>query len=159
MNNLPWKKIAVGVTAILVIAFGVFYFTNLPARKPVAHIVDPAFGEYVSSYTAGVVNSGSKLRIMLSQDVVDSAEVGQETSVKLFSFRPSIPGKTIWLDRRTVEFQPEGRLASGQVYEVDFQLSRLLEVPKKLEVFEYTFQVPAAFDFNTTFESAFSTVM
>lgn len=141
MKNLPWKKIAVGVTALGLAVFGIFYFTNLPARKPVAQVVDPAFGEYISSYTAGVVSSGSTLRIILSQDVVDSTEVGQETSVKLFDFSPSIAGKTVWTDRRTLEFRPEGRMKSGQVYEVGFQLSRLLEVPKNLEVFEYTFQV------------------
>lgn len=142
MNNLPWKKIAVGATAIALVAFGIFYFVNLPARKTTAQVaVDPAFGEYISSYTAGVISSGSTLRIMLSQDVIDSTQVGQETSVKLFDFSPSIPGKTVWTDRRTVEFRPEVRMTSGQIYEAGFQLSRLLEVPKNLEVFEYTFQV------------------
>jgi alpha-2-macroglobulin len=141
MNNLPWKKIAVGMMAVALVVFGIFYFVNLPARKPVVQVVDPAFAEYISSYTAGVVSSGSSLRIMLSQDVIDSAQIGQETSVKLFDFSPSIPGKAVWTDRRTVEFRPEGRMTSGQIYAVGFQLSRLLQVPKNLEVFEYTFQV------------------
>jgi uncharacterized protein YfaS (alpha-2-macroglobulin family) len=67
--------------------------------------------------------------------------VGQETSVKLFSFSPSVNGKTVWLDRRTVEFTPANRLISGQLYEVSFALARLLDVPKELEDFEYSFQV------------------
>lgn len=141
MNNLPWKKIVVGATAIAIIVFGIFYFVNLPARKPAAQAVDPAFGEYISSYTAGVLSSGSTLRVVLSQDVVDSSQVGQETSVRLFQFSPSIPGKTVWTDLRTVEFRPDARMTSGQIYEVGFQLSRLLDVPKKLEVFNYSFQV------------------
>lgn len=141
MQNLSIKKIAVGVAAVVIVAFGVFYVTTTKGTKPAATYVNPAFGEYIASYTAGVVSSGSPVRIILSQDVVDSSAIGQETSVKLFSFSPSLNGKTVWLDRRTVEFTPEARLISGQLYEVRFVLSKLLEVPKELNVFEYTFQV------------------
>ena len=33
MQNLPWKKIAIGVVAIGIIAFGVFYFTESRGKK------------------------------------------------------------------------------------------------------------------------------
>ncbi|MEQ9414751.1 MAG: hypothetical protein RIF39_13020, partial [Cyclobacteriaceae bacterium] len=59
----------------------------------------------------------------------------------LFSFKPSLSGKAVWLDMRTVEFTPENRLASGQTYELDFYLSKLLSVPKGLETFNYSFRV------------------
>jgi len=79
--------------------------------------------------------------VVLSKDVIDSASVGDETTIKLFEVSPSVRGVTVWLDRRTVEFRPESRLTSGQIYEIKFQLSRLLEVPKALGTFEYTLQV------------------
>lgn len=141
MKNLPWKKIAIGAVAIGIVVSGIFYFTNSKGTKPGPSFINPAFGEYISSYTAGVVSAKSTVRIILSKDAVDSASVGQESSVKLFSFSPSISGKTVWLDKRTVEFRPEQKLIQGQVYEVAFKLSKLLEVPSELSTFEYTFQV------------------
>lgn len=141
MQNLPWKKLAIGAVAVGIVALGIFYVTSSKGTKPAVTYVNPAFGEYISSFTSGVVSSGSAIRIILSKDVVDSTAVGQETSVKLFSFSPSVSGKTVWLDRHTVEFKPANRLISGQHYEVSFELSRLLEVPKELEAFEYSFQV------------------
>jgi uncharacterized protein YfaS (alpha-2-macroglobulin family) len=142
MKTLPWKKIALGAVAIGIIVVGVFYFSHSRGSKPSATFINPAFGEYITSYTAGVIASGSSIRIMLAEDAVDSTLLGQESSVKLFDFKPSVSGKTIWLDKRTVEFKPEKRFASGQVYEVNFFLSKLLQnIPGELKTFEYTFQV------------------
>jgi len=141
MKNLPWKKILLGVLTACIVIAGVFYFTNTRGTKPSPTFVNPAFGEYISSYTAGVVPSSSAIRIMLAKEAVDSTLIGQESSVRLFSFSPSVNGKAIWLDRRTIEFKPETRLTSGQVYEVKFFLSKLLNVTDDLNTFEYTFQV------------------
>ena len=141
MQSLPLKKIAIGAVAIIFVALGVFYVTNSKGTKATVTYVNPAFGEYISSFTSGVVGSGSTIRIILSQDVADSTSVGQEVSTKLFSLSPSVSGKTVWLDRRTLEFRPANRLVSGQMYEVSFALARLLDVPKELAAFEYSFQV------------------
>src|SRR5882672_852714 len=141
MKNLPWKKITIGAVGVAVFALAIFYFTTGKGAKS-SSFVNPAFGEYISSYTAGVVPSGSYLRIVLAQKVADSTVVGQESSEKLFDFSPSVKGRTFWLDARTVEFRPEKRLTAGQVYEVDFLLSKLIEdVPSDLKTFRYTFQV------------------
>ncbi|MEJ7645057.1 MAG: MG2 domain-containing protein [Chryseolinea sp.] len=141
MQNLSWKKVGVTLLAAGVVALGVFYITTSKGKKPVAIFVDPAFGEYVSSYTTGIIASGSTIRIVLTADAVDSSQVAREASVKLFSFSPAVNGKTIWLDRHTVEFKPESRLSSGQQYNVTFSLSRLVKVPQGLEDLEFSFQV------------------
>ena len=142
MNTFSWKKIGLGVAVIGIIAFGIFYFTTSTGSKPGPSYINPAFGEYISSYTAGVVSSGTTVRIVLATDAVDSSMIGQENSTRLFSFSPSIDGKTVWLDRRTVEFRPDKRLISGQIYEVSFGLSKLMpEVASELSTFVYTFQV------------------
>ncbi len=141
MNSLPWKKIAIGAVAVTIVIAGIFYYTTSKGTKPAPSYINPAFGEYITSYSAGVLPSGTTVRIIMAKDAVDSAMIGQESSVKLFSLSPSVSGKTVWLDRRTVEFKPEARLVSGQIYEVKFDLSKLLEVPDELRTFEYTFQV------------------
>lgn len=140
MKNLPWKKIAIGIVGLGVVAFGLFYFTK-QRSKPVVGYMNPAFGQYISSYTAGVVSSGSNLLIVLANNVADPASIGKESSVKLFDFRPAIKGKIFWVDARTLEFRPDNRLPSGQVYEATFQLSKLMPVPDELKDFKYSFQV------------------
>ncbi len=140
MNNTPWKKIGLGFLGVVAVAAGVLYFNQAKSHATETRAVNPAFGEYISSYTSGVVNSGSSIRIILANEVVDSASLG-ETSVKLFDFNPSLKGTTVWLDRHTVEFRPAARLGSGQVYEAEFSLARLKEVPKNLSTFEFSFQV------------------
>ena len=142
MNNLPWKKIGIGAAALAIVVFAVFYFQHAKSKSLTPVGINPAFGEYISSYTAGIVSSGTAIRIILAEDAVDSLEIGQEASAKLFEFSPSIPGKAVWLDRKTVEFKPDTRLLSGQVYQTDFFLSKLVnDLPSDLRTFTYTFQV------------------
>ncbi|RAV99397.1 alpha-2-macroglobulin family protein [Pseudochryseolinea flava] len=143
MKSMPWKKIAIGTGAIGIIALAFFFYTKIQSSKPAPSYINPAFGEYISSYTAGVISSGSSIRIILTKDAVDSTLIGKETSVDLFSFQPTISGTTVWLDKNTVEFKPSQRLKSGQAYEAKFHLSKLQEVPADLKTFEYSFQVMA----------------
>jgi uncharacterized protein YfaS (alpha-2-macroglobulin family) len=135
-----WKMVAFVGAAVIVIA-GLLWVNSGVSKEPAAGSVNPAFGQYISSYTAGIVSSGSPIRIMLSQNPSDSVALG-ESSVKLFDFNPSVAGTMIWLDQRTVEFRPETRMQSGLVYEVEFYLSKLMtDVPSELKTFKYSFQV------------------
>src|SRR5277367_2731861 len=125
------KKIALLILTVAVLAIGIFYFTRGNNRRD-SNFIDPAFGEYVTSYTTGVISSGSTVRIVLAKDGVDSSAIGQESGTKLFSFSPSISGKTVWLDKRTVEFRPNDRLPAGQIYEATFQLAKVFKVSESL---------------------------
>ncbi len=133
------SKILAAVLAVVLIGAFFFYWRSNTERSGLVTVIDPALAEYVTSYTAGVVSSGSPIRIVLAQDVIDSLQIG-ETSVKLFDFDPAVQGKTVWLDRRTVEFRPESRLLSGQTYLMEFALSKLFDLPGA-KSFEYSFQV------------------
>ncbi|HEX5171173.1 MAG TPA: MG2 domain-containing protein [Cyclobacteriaceae bacterium] len=69
--------------------------------------------------------------------------------MRLFSLSPAVSGKVFWIDKRTVEFKPDSRLASGQVYNVEFSLAKLRKVSPDLEVFSFSFQViPQNFEFS-----------
>jgi alpha-2-macroglobulin len=118
-------------------------FASCSSKSDKPETIDPAFGGYISSYTAGVVPSSSPIRIMLVNNVADSSMVGQEVSSGLFKFSPSLKGKAYWLDPKTIEFKPEERMASGQRYEVRFLLSKLMTVAEKLSEFIYSFRVVA----------------
>lgn len=140
MAQLPWKKVLFGLAALGVLLAGILYFQNAGSKGPAIATVNPAFGEYITSYTAGVVSSGSSFRITLAVDPEEPTSPG-ETSARLFDFNPSLKGVTVWLDHRTVEFRPSERLRSGQVYEVSFALYRLIQVPPSLQNLEYSVRV------------------
>lgn len=136
MNTL-WKKFLFSAAGLAVVVAGIYYFRTTESD---IKAVDPAFAQYVSSYTEGLVGSGSTVRIVLANDAVDAAAVG-ESSTAFFSFSPSLAGKTVWIDRRTVEFQPDKRLVSGTTYAVSFDLASIVQVPDALRVFEFNFKV------------------
>ena len=148
MKSLAWKKIAFAVLAIAVAVAGIFYFTTSTEKKAPSLFVNPAFAEYINSYTTGVIPSSSVLNIVFPNEMVDSSQVGSEASQELFDMKPAVKGKSFWIDRRTIEFRPDKRLISGQVYNVRFLLSRLIrDLPQDLRVFEYSFQtVPQNFE-------------
>lgn len=141
MRSFSWKQIAIAVAAIGTVVFGIFYFVDTKGKKKPDNYIDPAFSEYISSYTAGVISSVSSIRIILANDVVDSSFIGHESTVNLFSFHPSLSGEIRWIDKRTVEFTPENRMASGQIYEGEFLLSKLMSVPQELSAFKFSFQI------------------
>lgn len=141
-NQHVKNKFLIGgaVGLVILIAAVLLYFNNAgKAGELEKTAIDPAFSAYISSYTAGVISAQSPVRIRLAMDVVDSAQFGEKTD--LFGFDPAVKGKAIWLDVRTVDFYPDEKLRSGQTYGVKFYLSKILEVPDDLNVFDYQFQV------------------
>jgi len=147
MTNAHIKIAGIGILIVATISFFIYYFNSGRTQSLSTISVNPAFGEFITSYTAGAIGSGSSIRIVLTQDIVDSSAVGTAPDARLFSVNPSTTGSTLWLDRRTVEFKPAKRLRSGQVYEVAFNLSKLMNVQASLATFRYTIQViPQDFD-------------
>ncbi len=102
--------------------------------------IDPAFANYVISFTSGVVSNTTKIRVRLVQEV-QNAIPGKELEFNPFSISPDIKGKAIWLDSQTIEFIPEKLLESGEVYTVEFQLYKFINVPENLRNLKFRFQV------------------
>ena len=86
MKNFPWRKIGFFGFGLIAVVIAVFYFIPGKGAKTFNSAINPAFGEYISSYTAGVVSSGSPIRVIFSKDAVDSSAIGTETTTKLFEF-------------------------------------------------------------------------
>lgn len=136
--NKHWPKVAAAVVVLAVAAVYYFYPRSSDTGPTQPEAVDPAFGEFISAYTDGVISSNSTFTISLAQDVVEFDQVGQEADASLFSFSPSVSGTAIWQDRRTIRFKPDKRLQSGEQYKVSFRLSKVLSVPADLGTFTYT---------------------
>ena len=99
------------------------------------------FTPFISAYTGGSVPSDASVRIVFSQDM-DVVETGKPLEGKIFSFSPSLKGKTYWENSHTVVFVPDsGALKQGQRYKGRFKLSAFFNVPKKMRHFPFSFQV------------------
>ncbi len=113
----------------------------LSCAKKEKNKVDPDFAKYVSAFTYGIISNQSTIKVQLVQEV-PSAKPGEAVKEELLEFSPNIEGKAFWLDQHTIEFRPKDILPSGTEYEAEFQLATLVsDVPTKLEVLEFTFQV------------------
>ncbi|MCL2649621.1 MAG: MG2 domain-containing protein [Candidatus Azobacteroides sp.] len=108
-------------------------------NKEIAPSVD--FAPYISAYTGGTVSSQSPIRIQLTQNV-SVVELNAEIKEKLFSFTPSLKGKTYWTSNNTIEFMPDsGQLKPGTLYNGEFKLGKVMKVDKKASIFPFSFHV------------------
>src|SRR5690606_32191245 len=65
---------------------------------------------------------------------------GEEVSEQLFSLSPSVKGKTVWLDARTIEFKPEQNLDADKLYEVSFKLGKVTDASGRFSDFKFNVQ-------------------
>ncbi len=132
------------LTLVLIIfgLFVIFLFTKRELNKqhyePVK--IDPEFSNYISAYTSGVISVNTNIRIVLTNPISEIVTTNQLIAEELFNFQPSIKGKTYWIDNRTIEFRPDELLPYGLIYNSNFLLHKIIEVPQKLEEFKFQLQ-------------------
>ncbi|MFY7965098.1 MAG: alpha-2-macroglobulin family protein [Chitinophagaceae bacterium] len=127
---------------ILVLALSVCVLSitlNSCKRKKIIE-VDPEFAKYIEAYTSGVVSKKSSIRIQLATDASATHTVNENIKEALFNFSPAVEGKAFWVDARTIEFKPTKDLDIDKLYEVEFKLSKVLNVPKKFREFKFNVQ-------------------
>jgi uncharacterized protein YfaS (alpha-2-macroglobulin family) len=124
-----------------IIVLAVLFFLPVSCKKdknPFA--VDPGFSAYVISFTSGVVSNTTKIQVRLIQEV-ENAVPGKEPDSNPFSFSPRLSGKAVWLDKQTIEFIPDERPESGEMYEADFAVGKFLDVPSEFKTLTFRFQI------------------
>lgn len=134
-----------GIVIILasLIAFIIFHHKKKP-------IVDQAFGKYIESYTTGIISKESPIRIRLAGDIQITHEQNEAVSDGIFDFSPAIKGKAYWVDARTIEFRPQGKLEANKSYTAEFKLGKVTTVPDNFKEFKFAFQTVKP-DFTVTF--------
>lgn len=136
---------------LILTAAAVFFIPSCSKKTMGWKTVDPEYAKYVEAYTSGVISKTSSIRIKLAADAPTTHTLGQEVKEKLFSFSPSVKGKTYWVDARTVEFKPEKNLEPNQLYEVEFALGKATKVPVKFDELVFNFQTTKP-DYKVTHE-------
>ncbi len=132
------KYIFAGVSAIILIAVGIFFFKSGTSKAK--DKFNPAFLSYISGYTSGQVSREAAIQVQFVADIIPQEKIGQNEERELFNFSPSIKGNAVWVSRNILEFRPEEVLPSGKLFNAKLYLEKLLEVPSGLEVFEFSFQ-------------------
>lgn len=102
--------------------------------------INPEFGKYISAFTSGIISKKSTIVVQLATEYYNPVKEGEKVSDKLFRFDPSIDGKAVWKDQRTIEFTPEEDLESDQIYNGEFRLAKLLDVPDEFKAFNFQFK-------------------
>lgn len=133
------KRVLIGAAAAVLIGIGAFFFFKKERPKD----YNQQYSKYIEAYTSGTVSKKSFIRVHLANEVKTVSDIGVADSRDLFSFSPSVKGKTYWIDAQTLEFRPEENLKSGENYEATFNLGKLLEAEAGLEEFEFDFRVIA----------------
>jgi uncharacterized protein YfaS (alpha-2-macroglobulin family) len=145
MKTNLFSRVASWLLAFLILSFT---FSCKKELKPLD--IDPAFAAYVISFTSGVVSNTTKIQVRLVQEVPDAIP-GKELSSNPFSMSPGVRGKAVWLDKQTIQFVPDAKLESGEIYTVDFELDKFAQVPSDLKELKFRFQVmkqSVSYEFN-----------
>lgn len=95
------------------------------------------FKEYITSFTGGIVPAQSDIRVVLAFNKKEW-KANQILDNNLFVISPSIEGKVIALSPNTVAFIPEKKLEQDTEYQITFNLSKLIKIPKALSEFHFT---------------------
>lgn len=135
--SILFAAIAIAAVVLIVVQL------RKPSQKYEVKKIDPGFTQYVAAYTSGLLSSESAIRVRLLTDFASENMIGQPVSDKLFKFSPSIDGQAYWEDSKTIVFKPKEKLPSGQKYSAKFYLGKIMEVPDKLEVFQFNFHTIA----------------
>ncbi|WP_256005895.1 alpha-2-macroglobulin family protein [Pedobacter deserti] len=133
----PRQTAVVAIVAAILIAAGAYFFFKKDKPKD----YDQRFARYIEAYTSGTVSKKSYIRLRLANQVKTMASVGVADERDLFSFSPSLSGKTYWIDAQTIEFRPDEALEPGETYEASFDLDKVTDTEEGLEEFEFDFRV------------------
>ncbi|HKG07363.1 MAG TPA: MG2 domain-containing protein, partial [Pedobacter sp.] len=121
----------------IVIGAAAFFFF----KKEKAHDYNQKYAEYIEAYTSGTISKKSFITVHLANQVKTMGDVGVADNRDLFSFSPSIKGKSYWIDAQTIEFRPDDPLEPGEDYEASFNLAKVTDTEEGLEEFEFDFRV------------------
>ncbi len=124
------------IAALLIITIVLLFNTGAPARVK----VNPAFRDYITAFTSGVVSTESTVKVELANDYADSSMFDKALELDLFDFSPNVEGKAFWINTRTLEFRPTTPLKPNTLYTVKFKISELLSMPDSLKTFVFQFQ-------------------
>ncbi|MFW6275691.1 MAG: alpha-2-macroglobulin, partial [bacterium] len=121
------------IQAVFVIII-VFFSSCLSDTEKYSH---SPFHSGISGFTSGQISSDTPIAVEFSAPV-ESVKPGQSVADGIFSVKPSVKGKAVWVDQRTIVFKPTEKLPSGEEFRVEIDLPKILHDEE--ESFFFTFR-------------------
>jgi len=123
------------------ILFVTFLFSCKKKQEQQPETLDPAYSQYVSSFTGGVISCKSPIRIELALDPRQEVKPGTAVPGKVISLEPKVEGEVQWINSRTLAFVPKGKMKQGASYVVTVALDQLLDVPEKFGTMKFQIKI------------------
>jgi hypothetical protein len=105
------------------------------------YVINPEFTKHISAFTSGVISSQSTIEIELTKPYEGKFVPNEAIEESLFEISPSVSGKTVFIDSRTIQFIPDEKFKSGETYWVEFNLAKVASVSKDLSIFKFPFSI------------------
>jgi len=119
------------------IALALYIVSSCGSSKTEIIKVDPAFREYVSGYSSGMIERKDVIEVELVAPVPKS--ISQKKLQKMFQLSPEIKGKVVVTDGRVLSFIPDHPLPSGQFFTATVALEEFAKVKSGYETFQFQF--------------------
>lgn len=94
----------------------------------------------VSKVTSGPIRSTDKIMVWFNQDLGNVDKVGNELKGNIFTFEPSIEGKTYWLDSKILVFEPNEPLEYRENFNAKLDIKKVTDKLKGVENEKLVFQ-------------------
>ncbi len=131
----------VGLSVLVLVVGLAYYFFPQEKTQRQSFKMDPAFSNYISSFTYGTISSSAQLKIKFVNEF-DGVTSGMTEERNLFEISPSVQGHAIWENKSTLVFVPDERLVSGEDYAIQFNLKPLFDdIDSELQVFSYAINI------------------
>ena len=131
MNNNFFSKFG------LIFLIQIVFFSSCKKAK-VNHRIDSEFTKYISSFSSGTLSNKSTILINLREPLEENKLKVKASD--LLKISPSVEGEAVWVDNQSIAFKPSELMESGKEYQVQFKLSKLIEVEDKLKTLNFGFK-------------------
>ena len=140
MNKLKINGISL-IISMLILAFlsGCGRKDNTTTIVEQLRPVSEALLPLIDSYTSGVITEGEPIVVRFKYPEAMKVRHGEALSPKIFSFKPELKGKAVWLDETTVAYKYDN-IDKTKQYVCSFKVSDILDVPAS-ETLEFSFGV------------------
>src|SRR5690606_15753597 len=87
------------------------------------------------------VSKESPVYVSFTSEVATADLINQTLDNQFFKFSPAVEGIVTWINKSTIRFQPTKPMESGKVYNVAFNIGKVMQMPEEMQEFQFNFQV------------------
>ena len=132
---------------VLLYAAMILTFSSCDKGAKVVSFSDDNFSDVenyygvITEYTSGFITNNTPIYVRLNSDMKLKKNMGEDLSKDIFSITPKIPGAAYWVDDHTIGYKFDKNADEGVVYNVNFNLSELVDLTETTKNFRFAFAI------------------